>query len=144
MGCNPAALILRKAKMPYHIEYDKVEKIIVTTVKGEMQLVDLIKVGLGIARLVKQSGCTMLLIDILEAELLLSLLDVNVFLGAAFETIHAAGVDFYALRQALLTREDQEIPQLLETIGTEHGLKVKVFQDRAEACTWLKDETSVD
>ncbi len=130
--------------MSHHIEYDKKENIIVITIQGKMALLDLVNVGLGIARLVKQSGCTDLLIDLWEGELMLSLLEVNVFLGAAFETIHAAGIDFYALRQALLAREDQSLPHIFETIANEHGLKVRVFHDREEARSWLKEETPVD
>lgn len=130
--------------MSHHIEHDPKDNLIIVTVQGKKELLDLVTLGMDIARLVKKSGCTVLLIDIREADLLLSLLDVNVFLGAAFKTIHAFGIDFYALRQALLAREDQTIPPLLETIGTEHGLKVKVFRDREEALPWLKNKTPED
>ena len=126
--------------MSYTLEHEIVEDYIVLILKGNFDLSTLVEAAARILGVSASSGCTRILTDVRQADMDVSMMDINTLIGKSFELTHGHGVSLYSLRHALLSAESQYLTRFYESIANEHGLSTKTFHDPAEGKAWLLEE----
>jgi len=119
--------------MPVNIKVIHTKDFIKTTVTGVLDFAASKQALLDIASQIEQPGQYEILVDIREAETVLSVVDIFE-LGQAL----AAHPSLSRSKIALLTpMNDAEQARFLETVTGNRGVRAKVFTAFEEAITWL-------
>ena len=121
--------------MPYNIEYDAEQDMIVATFIGEITM-SLVKEYIAeLLPVIERTKCSRLLSDSRNGKLELSSIDIIQFPKMAGASPLTAN-----LKRAVLANPGTSGYELYETMSTTHGQKVKLFDKRADAVAWLKAE----
>ncbi|QBG48794.1 hypothetical protein EGM51_15810 [Verrucomicrobia bacterium S94] len=119
--------------MPFNIEYDTDEDIIVSTFIGEITMTVVKEYLAALLPVLEETRCRKLLSDSRNGELKLSSIDI-----LNFPKIAKASPLTENLKRAVLTKPGMSGYELYESISMTHGQNVKLFKTRAEAIAWLQ------
>lgn len=118
--------------MPFNIEYDSDQDIIVSTFIGEVTM-SLVKEYIGqLLPVLEKTQCTRLLSDSRNSDLILTSMDIIQFPKLAEQSPLTAN-----LKRAILGNPERSGYELYEAMSITHGQNVKTFETRADAVAWL-------
>ncbi|WP_372807194.1 hypothetical protein [Pontiella sp.] len=121
--------------MPFNIEYDADDDLIVATFTGEVTM-PLVKDYLAaLLPVLEKTGCRRLLSDSRNAKLNVTAMDILRFPKIADLSPLTA-----TLRRAVLAAPGTSGYELYETLSNAQGQNVRLFPSRAEAMKWLLAE----
>jgi len=123
--------------MPYTVEHQPAENIIVARVWGKANLSVLQKLAKEIILVSRQSVCFCMLTDLREVELNVSTMDIYSLPGFIKETAQANDIDIFSVKRAFVMTESQKILQFYETISLNRSHHTKLFFDIEQAKKWL-------
>lgn len=118
--------------MPFNIEYDAEEEIIVVTFIGEITMSLVKEYIAALLPVLEETKCQKLLSDSRSGELNLSSMDIMQFPKMAEASPLTA-----KLRRAVLAKPGTSGYELYETLSRIQGQYVQVFEKRADALAWL-------
>lgn len=118
--------------MPFNIEYDSDQEIIVSTFLGEITMALVKEYIAALLPVLEETKCTKLLSDSRNAELNLSSIDIMQFPKMAEDSPLTQN-----LKRAVLAKPGTSGYELYETLSGIQGQYVTVFEKRADAIAWL-------
>ena len=124
--------------MAHSIEYNSEANIIESQYQGEIELNELLEGTREIMQLIKQTNCFNILTDLSNATLNASVLDLYDHPQQLVQVIEEAGIQFYKLKRAFVSKESGERFIFYEDVAVNRGHNVKQFQKIEEARRWLQ------
>jgi len=121
--------------MPFNIEYDADEDVIVSTFLGPLTMSLTKEYIAALLPILEETKCKKLLSDSRNCEMELSSMDILKFPKMAETSPLTVN-----LKRAVLLKPDTSGYELYESLSTAHGQQVKLFEKRAEALAWLQAE----
>lgn len=121
--------------MPFNIEYDADERMIVSTFIGEITMTVVKEYIAALLPVLEKTGCRKLLSDSRNGELKVSSIDI-----LKFPKMAEASPLTENLKRAVLAKPGTSGYELYESLSTTHGQNVKLFHSRADAVAWLQAE----
>ena len=118
--------------MPFNIEYDADQEIIVATFLGEITMSLVKEYIAALLPVLEETGCNRVLSDSRNAELKLSSIDIMKFPDMA-----KASPLTEHLKRAVLAKPGTSGYELYETLSNVQGQDVRVFASKADAVDWL-------
>ncbi|MDZ8118747.1 hypothetical protein [Pontiella agarivorans] len=118
--------------MPFNIEYDADEEIVVSTFIGEITMTVIKEYIAALLPVLEETRCRKLLSDSRNGALKVSSIDI-----LKFPKMAEASPLTSRLKRALLTRPGTSGYEMYATMCNAHGQSVKLFNSRAEAIAWL-------
>ena len=120
--------------MPFNIEYDADQEIIVATFLGEITMTLVKEYIATLLPVLEETRCQRVLSDSRNAEMKLSSMDIMKFPDMAKASPLTAN-----LKRAVLAKPGTSGYELYETLSTVQGQRVRVFSSKADALAWLLD-----
>ena len=121
--------------MPFNIEYDADQKVIVATFLGEITMGLVKEYIAALLPVLEETGCQRVLSDSRNAELKLSSIDIMKFPGMAKGSPLTEN-----LKRAVLMKPSTSGYELYETLSNVRGQNVRVFATKAHAMAWPLDD----
>ncbi len=118
--------------MPFHIEYDADQEIIVATFLGEINMTLVKEYIAALLPVLERTGCRRLLSDSRGGELKVTAMDIM-----KFPEMAGAHPLIANLKRAVLAHPGTSGYELYETLSGIQGQTVRVFADKADAMAWL-------
>ena len=122
--------------MPFNIEYDADEEIIVATFLGEITMSLVKEYIAALLPVLEKTKCRKLLSDSRNGELNLSSMDIMQFPKMAEASPLTA-----ELKRAVLAKPGTSGYELYETLCSIQGQHVQLFERRADALAWLHSDS---
>lgn len=121
--------------MPFNIEYDSEQNVIIATFLGEIDMTLVKEYIAALLPILEETKCHRVLSDSRNAELTLTSMDIMKFPDMA-----KASPLTEHLKRAVLAKPGTSGYELYETLSTVHGQEVRVFATKADAIAWLLAE----
>ncbi|WP_372794746.1 hypothetical protein [Pontiella sp.] len=121
--------------MPFNIEYDAADDLIVATFLGPVTMALVKEYIAALLPLLEKTGCKRVLSDSRNGDLELSSIDIMQFPKMAGASPLTSG-----LKRAVLKRPGTRGYEMYATMCNAQGQNVKLFESRAEAVEWLKSD----
>lgn len=127
--------------MPYLIQYDQQNKIIIGTFSGEVNRDLLRTYSVDSQKLGQQYNCQLILSDYLDASFSFSVVDLYRLPVRHNELMSSLGSNIHVLKRAsVFNKKFTELAKFFEDVAVNRGQKFKAFTDRAKALEWLLAE----
>ena len=125
--------------MPYSVEYDPEENIVMATFMEKVDLSDLLKGLANIIRVAKQENCNYILTDLHQANLQVSVSQAYNMPDTIKKITREEDVSLHQIKRAFVAAKHQDILEFYETVSANRGHHTKLFHDIEEAKSWLKE-----
>lgn len=126
--------------MPYTVEHDPVENIVIAKIWGKANLPRLEEFAEEVVLAIRRANCFRVLTDLRSLELDVPLIGLYSLPGTLGNIASARHVDIFAVRRALVIPDGEGKWNFYETISYNRGHVMKAFHDLQEAKDWLKED----
>lgn len=126
--------------MSHTIIYNSEEHMIEIKVQGDFFLSEAREISTETAQIVKEHDCFLILNDMREAMVKLSIAEVYNFPKILAALLASSGVDVHKMKRALVVKKDLKDYAFFETVTLNRAQSTKVFFDIDEARKWLPEK----
>lgn len=123
--------------MPYNISYNSDLRILEVTIQGKYVLTEAKQLLIEAAKAVKEYNCFILLADVRNVELDLSVLELHGAPKLFSEAFSALDISAHRLKRAVVLSKETPDFKFLETVVDNRGQMMRLFSDIDEAKKWL-------
>lgn len=124
--------------MPFKVEFDPIENLIIARALGKTNITSLIQMLKEIIILAKQVHCFRILTRLDEADLQVDTMEFYFLPNTISKTIKEHGLAEYNFKRAFVGAENQKLLHFYETVTLNSGFHTKMFSDIEEAKEWLR------
>ena len=123
--------------MPHTIIYNSEERIIEIKVQGDLSLNEVKEIITEVARVAKEQNCFLVLNDMREATVKLSILEIYGLPKTMVDIAASFGLDVYKFKRAVVIAQPLKVYEFFETVTLNRTQSTKHFFDMDEARKWL-------
>ena len=123
--------------MSHTIIYNRADRLIETTVQGELTLNEIKEMVLELTSVAKENHCRLFLNDFREAKIKLSIFEIYDLPKIISGIISAEGLESYRLKRAMVAALHSEDLRFFETVTVNSGQNTKLFYSIDKAREWL-------
>jgi len=123
--------------MPHTIIYNSEERVIEIKIHGNISFREMKEIITEAAQTVKAENCFLVLNDMREASLKLSMLEIYQLPKILTDIFAALELNAYKLKRALVAANGLKDYSFFETVASNRSQHVKYFLDMDEARKWL-------
>ena len=128
--------------MPYTVTYNPETHYIYYRFLGKLNMKEVRELSAAAARLANEQNCHLVLADLREAAVGLTMAEVFEIPGLLKEVLTPYGLLIQKFKRAVVVKKRILILEFFETVSVNRGHNVKIFVDEDLAVNWLTGEQS--
>ena len=128
--------------MPYTVTYNPETHYIYYRFLGKLNMKEVRELSAAAARLANEQNCYLVLADLREAAVGLTMAEVFEIPGLLKEVLTPYGLLIQKFKRAVVVKKRILILEFFETVSVNRGHNVKIFVDENLAFKWLTGEQS--